>query len=191
MGYADVLVLDMNWIPVGFMGWENAVKLMWENRAKVVKEDEGGKVLHSPSFEMGMPRVIVVRNAWTRRRKQSVPCTRRNLLVRDNATCQYCERVVSTHEYTMDHVIPVCQGGKSDWKNLVVCCMKCNKSKAGRTPQQAGMRLLSNPYTPKPTDPRFNFKLHIKTLRPEWKDWEAFLYAEKNSWAYWNIELEK
>ena len=33
MGYTDVLVLDMNWIPVGFMGWENAVKLMWENRA--------------------------------------------------------------------------------------------------------------------------------------------------------------
>jgi 5-methylcytosine-specific restriction endonuclease McrA len=173
----------MNWIPVGFMGWQNAVKLWFEDRAKIVKEDEGGKVLHSPSFEMGMPRVIVVRNAWHRRKKQSVPCTRRNLLVRDNATCQYCGKVVHTSEYTIDHVIPLCQKGKSDWDNLAIACMPCNKEKAGRTPAQAGMTLLSKPYTPKPTDPRFNFKLHISKIRNEWKDYAPYLY--------WNVVLDK
>jgi 5-methylcytosine-specific restriction endonuclease McrA len=179
----DVLVLDMNWQPVGFCSWQNAVKLWFEDRAKVVKEDEGGKVLHSPSFEMGMPRVIVVRNAWTRRKRQSVPCTRRNLLVRDNATCQYCERVVSTHEYTMDHIVPICQGGKSDWKNLVVSCMPCNKHKGGRTPMQAGMTLIAMPGEPKANDPKYNFKLHIRKMRPEWKEWE--------SWLYWNAVIDK
>ena len=115
---------------------------------------------------MGMPRVIVVRNASTRRKKQTVPCTRRNLLVRDNATCQYCGHVVRTSEYTIDHITPVCQGGKSTWDNLAIACMPCNKEKGGRTPAQAGMALLSKPYTPKPTDPRFNFKLHVHKMRP-------------------------
>ena len=183
MSMTDCLVLDMNWEPVGFCSWQNAVKLWRKDRAKVIKEDEGGKVLHSPFFEMGMPRVIVVRNAWTRRKRQAVPCTRRNLLVRDNAECQYCGRVVSTHEYTQDHIIPQCQGGKSTWTNLVVCCMKCNKSKAGRTPQQAGMTLLSKPVEPKANDPKYNFKLHINKMRPEWKEWE--------SWLYWNAVIDK
>jgi hypothetical protein len=61
--------------------------------------------------------------------------------------------------------------------------MKCNKHKGGRTPEQAGMELLSTPKAPKAADPRFNFKLHIKTMRPEWKDWE--------SWLYWNAVLDK
>lgn len=180
---ADTLVLDMNWQPVGFCDWMNAVKLYWEGRAKVIKEDEAGRVLHSPSFEMGLPRVILVKNAWTRRKKLSVPCTRRNLLVRDNATCQYCGKVVHTSEYTIDHIIPQCQQGKSTWDNLATACMKCNKLKGGRTPAQAGMRLLNKPYTPKPTDPRFNFKLHVSKMRPEWKEWE--------SWLYWNAVIDK
>ena len=180
---ADTLVLDMNWQPVNFCSWQNAIKLIWEERAKVVKEDEAGRVLHSPSFVTGLPRVIVVRNAWVRRKKLSVPCTRRNLLVRNHASCQYCGKVIRTHEYTTDHVIPLCQGGMSDWENLAIACMRCNKSKGGRTPEQAGMELLQKPYTPKANDPRFNFKLHIRTMRPEWKDWE--------SWLYWNAVIDK
>ena len=179
----DCLVLDMHWQPVGFCSWGNAVKLWYEDRAKIIKEDEEGRVLHSQNFEMGMPRVIVVRNAWERRRKLAVPCTRRNLLVRDNASCQYCGKVIKTQEYTIDHVMPLCQGGKSVWDNLVIACMRCNKTKGGRTPEQAGMVLLSKPYTPKATDPRFNFKLHIKKMRPEWKEWE--------SWLYWNAVIDK
>ena len=179
---SDVLILDMNYTPVGFCSWQNAVKLWFEDRAKIVKDDEGGRVLHSPNFEMGMPRVICVRNAWVRRKKQAVPCTRRNLLVRDHASCQYCGKVIKTHEYTTDHVIPLCQKGKSDWENLVIACMRCNKSKGGRTPEQAGMELLQKPYTPKASDPRFNFKLHVSKIRNEWKDYEA--------WLYWNVKLE-
>ena len=179
----DCLVLDMNWQPVGFCSWQEAVRLWAKDRARIVKEDEAGRVLHSQSFEMGMPRVIRVRNAWVRRRRQSVPCTRRNLLVRDNASCQYCGKTIRTHEYTTDHVVPICQGGKTTWENTVTACMRCNKTKGGRTPEQAGMELLSRPKAPNAADPRFNFKLHIKAMRPEWKDWET--------WLYWNAVLDK
>jgi hypothetical protein len=75
--------------------------------------------------------------------------------------------------------------------NVVVACQKCNKAKAGMTPKQANMPLRTQPYVPKVDDPRFNFRLHIKHIRPEWVEWQNWLYAEKASYAYWNIELEK
>jgi 5-methylcytosine-specific restriction endonuclease McrA len=186
----DCLVLDSNWMPQSFCSWNTAIKLWYEGRATIIKEDEGGKVLRSPSLTMGIPRIIVVKNAWKKRRRTSVPCTRRNLLVRDHATCQYCGKVVTTQEFQVEHVVPRCQGGKTVWENVVVSCQPCNSRKDGRTPEQARMPLINRPYVPKVTDPRFNFKLHIKKLRPEWADYEQYLYAESHSFYYWNVELD-
>jgi len=179
----DVLVLDSNYRPIGFKSWQDAVKNVWEDRAIVIKEDESGKKLHSPSFEMGMPRVIRVRNAWVKRKKTAVPFSRRNIYIRDNGECQYCGKHLKTDEYTLDHVIPRSQGGVSSWANLVLSCVRCNKHKAGQTPQQAHMPLLNKPVVPKVDDPKYNFKLHIRTLRPEWKEWA--------DWLYWNIEIDE
>lgn len=191
MEMKDVLVLDSNWVPQSFCNWEDAVKLIYENRATVIKEDEAGRVLRSPSFEMGLPRVIVVKNLWKKRRRTFVPCTRRNLLVRDNATCQYCGVIVSTQEYTIDHVTPRCLGGTTVWNNIVCCCVSCNRKKAGLTLRQAKMKLLKEPTVPNATDPRFNFKLHIKKLRKEWEDWQEYLYSETAPYYYWNVALEE
>jgi 5-methylcytosine-specific restriction endonuclease McrA len=185
----DTLVLDMNYQPTGFTDWQNAVKLWWEDRATIVKEDES-RMLSSPSFEMGMPRVIQVKNAWRKKRRTSVPCSRRNLYMRDEGTCQYCGKHVTTQEYQLEHVIPRSKGGETVWLNVVLACERCNTAKADRTPAQAKMPLLRQPFVPKVDDPRYQFKLHIKQIRPEWKEWENYLYAEKASWAYWNIELE-
>jgi 5-methylcytosine-specific restriction endonuclease McrA len=179
----DTLILDRNWRPAGFCSWQNAVKLWYEGVAQVIKEDESGKVLRSKSFTMGMPRVIVVKNEWSRRRRDEVPLTRRNIATRDNSECQYCGRVLQTQEYTLDHVIPRSQGGLSTWDNLVLACVRCNKYKAGNTLAESGMKLLAVPKQPKRNDPKFNFKLHIHKLRPEWKEW--------SSWLYWNVALEK
>jgi 5-methylcytosine-specific restriction endonuclease McrA len=178
----DCLVLDSNWKPQSFCHWTNAIKLIWEGRAEVVKEDEAGRILRSPSLSMGMPRVIVVKNAWTRRKKQSVPFSRRNVAVRDNSRCQYCGKVLQTQQYTLDHVVPRCNGGVSSWTNLVLACVRCNKSKSGCTLAEAGMKLLKTPIEPKADDPKYNFKLHVTRMRPEWKEW--------TSWLYWNATLE-
>jgi len=190
---ADVLVLDMNYRPSGFTSVRRAMKNIYEKRADVIAVDHdstkvvrAGRVSADPdaarSFEMGMPRVIRVHNAWVRRKKQSVPMTRRNIYTRDEGECQYCGKELALNNYTLDHVKPRVQGGLSSWTNLVTACQRCNKRKAGQTPEQAGMRLLSKPLEPKVDDPKYNFKLHIKHLRPEWKEWA--------DWLYWNIELE-
>ena len=63
------------------------------------------------------------------------------VLARDDYRCRYCgRRAQSLH---VDHVMPVSQGGKSAFDNLVTACAQCNLKKAGRTPEQAGMQLLT------------------------------------------------
>ncbi len=187
---SDCLILDQNWIPQSFCNYKVAVKLWYEGRATIIKEDESGKTLSSPSLTIGMPRIIVVKNAWKKKKRVSVPCTRRNILTRDRATCQFCGVTLSTSDYTIDHVKPRCQGGITEWTNVVIACVRCNKRKAGQTPEQANMKLLSVPVAPKANDPRYNFKLRVKKLRPEWSDWQEYLYAEQASWYYYNVELD-
>jgi 5-methylcytosine-specific restriction endonuclease McrA len=179
---ADTLVLDTLRCPVAFVSWQRAVNLQWQDRAVVVTED-AKRVLRSPSFEMGMPRVIKLRNHISRKLRLRVPMTRRNIAIRDNSSCQYCSTVLETAEYTIDHVLPRARGGSSVWTNLVLACAHCNKRKSDRTLQEAGLALRQKPMEPNQFDPRFNFRLHIHGLRPEWSDYKAYLY--------WNVELEK
>ena len=60
---------------------------------------------------------------------------------RDHYTCQYCGVQPGGEELTIDHVVPRSQGGTSTWENCVLACVTCNKRKADRTPQQAGLKL--------------------------------------------------
>jgi len=86
--------------------------------------------------------------------------TRKNLLLRDNFTCQYCNKRVSTSTFTIDHVFPKSRGGDGSWENFVVSCFKCNVAKRDRTPKEAGMVLHTVPKKPKwyPLTTRFAFK---------------------------------
>ena len=57
--------------------------------------------------------------------------------------------VFPTSELTFDHVVPVAQGGRKDWENIVTCCVSCNRRKGGRTPAEAGMHLVKTPAAPR------------------------------------------
>ena len=57
-----------------------------------------------------------------------------NIYARDDHRCQYCGEGFPTSELTFDHVVPVAQGGRKDWENIVSCCVTCNRRKGGRTP---------------------------------------------------------
>jgi len=45
---------------------------------------------------------------------------------RDLNLCHYCGKKGDT----VDHIIPVCKGGKFTEENLVCCCSKCNSDKS-------------------------------------------------------------
>lgn len=70
------------------------------------------------------------------------------MLVRDRHRCAYCGRRATT----VDHVVPRAQGGRDSWLNTVASCAEDNHRKADRTPEQAGMPLLREPFEPTPAD---------------------------------------
>ncbi len=81
--------------------------------------------------------------------RRSLHPNRRNLLLRDQHTCQYCGCTALPRELTIDHVVPLSAGGSSTWENLVVACKRCNGKKASQLVEQAGMKLLRKPREPR------------------------------------------
>lgn len=43
--------------------------------------------------------------------------------------CHYCRRKFNPDELTMDHIIPLSRGGRSERINLVPACKECNNKK--------------------------------------------------------------
>jgi len=79
---------------------------------------------------------------------QIPPLDNRELFTRDRHLCAYCGDSLPGQRLTRDHVVPVSQGGRDIWMNVVTACRPCNQRKSGRTPEQAGMELLYAPYVP-------------------------------------------
>jgi 5-methylcytosine-specific restriction endonuclease McrA len=94
--------------------------------------------------------------------------TRIEVLRRDEYTCQYCGR--QTRELTLDHVIPRHQGGRHVWENVVSACILCNNRKAGRTPKEAGMKLIRQPFIPRIS----GYFVPLDYLRRH-SEWQKFL----------------
>lgn len=65
---------------------------------------------------------------------ESWKLVRSRIFKRDDYCCRYCgARGVKLE---CDHVVPICQGGDHSDENLVAACFTCNRSKAGKTPEQ-------------------------------------------------------
>ena len=73
-------------------------------------------------------------------RNKVADVVRQRVFERDAYRCRYCG---DYHSLSVDHVIPVSLGGSNDISNLVTCCMWCNSRKGAKTPDQAGMVLLT------------------------------------------------
>lgn len=54
-------------------------------------------------------------------------------------TCYHCEQKFKASELTMDHLIPIARGGKSDKKNCVPSCKDCNTKKGYKTRAEMAM----------------------------------------------------
>lgn len=179
----DTLVLSASYEPVQRISWQRAVTLMFSGKVEVVEEYED-RTVRSVTFEIRMPSVVrFLRRLRFRHRKPRF--TRDNLLSRDGHRCQYCARGVSRAEATYDHVLPRAQGGRTTWENVVIACVRCNQKKGGRTPEQAGMKLLSVPKRPHHLpDPIRVTLAYQKGMPPSWRAWLLDL-------TYWHGELER
>lgn len=163
----ETLVLDFNYQPSGKLSWERAVTQWYKGRVEIL-ESYADREVKSVSFSMKMP--AVVRELTRYRRKNAVKFSPENVYIRDRGRCQYCNQVIARQKATYDHVLPRSQGGKTKWDNIVISCLTCNQKKRNRTPEQAGMKLLTDPVHPTslPNVSRLKF-IWRKGMPDEWK----------------------
>ena len=169
----QTLVLDTNYQPLGITTWERAITLFYQDKVEIVQE-YADKWIHSVSFAMKMPSVVRFLKKVVKKVRK-VKFSRENIFTRDKGKCQYCNNLIEREDFTLDHVFPKSMGGKTSWENIVVCCVSCNRKKANKTPEQAGMVLKI-----KPTKPKSLFQM----LR-----WENYMPQDWMSFMYWNGEL--
>jgi len=137
-----VLVLNASYEPINICGARRALVLVLKGGASA--EEESAHAVHSARSSLRLPSVIRLLE-YRRIPHQTRALSRKNILMRDRYTCQYCHRVLPSGELTLDHVIPRSRAGESAWENLVACCHRCNNKKGSRTPEEAGMKLLRQP----------------------------------------------
>jgi len=106
-------------------------------------------VLRSQHLVLPLPLVIRLRIYVRIPHRFQLGVSRRNVLLRDLFTCQYCGRELPASELTLDHVVPRCRGGATTWENVVTACAPCNRRKGDRLPEEAKMALMSKPARPR------------------------------------------
>ena len=169
---APVLVLNQNYQPLNICDIRRAVKLVGKGKAESVQDT--GEYVHTVTDIFERPdviRLVYMVKRPLQRRKMS----RNEIFTRDNQTCQYCG--TRERDMTIDHIRPRCKGGEYTWMNVVTACKNCNHRKAGRTPQEAGMRLRNKPYEPRPNPYSF---LKPESLKNTWLKFVPWLLPESN-----------
>jgi 5-methylcytosine-specific restriction endonuclease McrA len=163
--HEPVLVLNANFEPINVCTTRRAIGLLLGGKASMVLNGRGEIKTISHVF----PKPSIIRlDIMVKRPRQRVRLTKREILRRDNYTCQYCGQ--SPAYLTVDHIIPRRLGGKHSWENLVAACPACNHRKGGRTIEQAQMHLLRQPVEP-PASAAYLFARHLAHNH----DWEPFI----------------
>lgn len=181
---SETLVLDHTYMPVARVPWQRAITLLFQNKV-VVEDVYEDRDIRAATVVIKMPAVIRFLHQLRRKKKQ-VKFSRLNVYVRDKGRCQYCGHKIPLEISTYDHVVPRARGGQTTWDNVVIACEADNARKAARTPDEAGMRLLSKPVRPSWL-PEYRFRLAWDEGMPS--SWRAWLQA-KTDVSYWNTELE-
>jgi len=200
---SSVLVLNRHYLAIHVVNVKRAFGLLVRQMAEVIHIEDGQYAnydfqtwreiselkaefkephedwIRSVNFEIQVPRILRLLR-YDRLPKQRVRLNRRNIFARDQNRCQYCGKRFPTSELSLDHVLPICRGGGASWENLVCACVRCNVRKGGRTPQEAGLKLVKQPVRPKRSP-----MLSIKLGNPKYASWKSFLDA-----AYWSVDLK-
>ena len=201
---AKVLVLNRYFSAIRIIDARRAFVLLAKEIAEVVAVEDGSYVSYAfhtwtelsefrKEFEekehdwvrtarisIAVPKIVRVLG-YDRLPREQVKLNRRNIYARDGNRCQYCGKTFPTRELTLDHVKPRVQGGGNSWTNLVCACVKCNARKGGRTPEQAGVKLIRPAVKPKR-----NPAISLRLGSPKYESWKAFLDE-----AYWTVELSE
>lgn len=183
-----VLVLNRNWQAIGVKtpvdtfgmlvtdaatalhieGDDIMSPLKWSDWIKLPIK-EGDLIVNTPNMQIKVPKIIVLCK-FDKVPKKRPRLSSKTLWVRDKGICAYTGKKLTPKEGNIDHIIPRSKGGQTSWTNCVLAHKDINSKKADKTPEEAGLKLLVTPTTPKemPVTYYIRNKYNIK-------EWEIFL----------------
>jgi 5-methylcytosine-specific restriction endonuclease McrA len=186
-----VLVLNKNWQAINISTTADALSMMYSNTATGLdirgKDDmvpltwkqwvdlscsEDDHFVKTIQGNVKIPKIIILCR-YDKVPKKRPKITRKGIWIRDQGICQYTGKKINPNEGNIDHVIPKSRGGATDWTNCVLAHKKVNAKKADRTPEEAGLKLIRQPYVPKELPVSFYL-----TNKYNIQEWELFLNSK-------------
>ena len=137
--------------PISYISWQRAAHMLIQGSAMNLDGSPIVFTAHSQYITLDINRVIYQTSGFFRFVRPvnlDDAVGRRNIFLRDGHKCGYCGKKGTT----IDHILPKSRGGKNTWENLVTACQSCNNRKRDRTPEEAGMTLLTTPGVYDPLD---------------------------------------
>ena len=146
---ASCLLLNATWEPLVLLPVRRGIQLVLADRAHAV--EVRGSVFRSEFMSIEVP-IVAALNEYVRIPESmcTPAASRSNVLVRDDNRCGYC----GDKAQTIDHIVPTSRGGAArDWRNVIAACHRCNVTvKQDRTPEEAGLSLVRQPFVPTRSD---------------------------------------
>lgn len=176
------LVLNPDYSPVAIVPSLSTIPAE-EAIVRVIKENADciltfkRKILTPSHDDWFWPSVIVNKEFY--KRYTDVRLRHISLFYRDHGMCQYCEKKLTEHEITCDHVVPRTAGGKHEWTNVVASCKRCNGEKDDNMPVGKWKPKIK-PYTPTfydILDKRRKFPILVDDA-----EWEQFIGGKTGNW---------
>ena len=163
-----VLVLNQSYEPIMVIGARRAIILILSEKVDALENYR--ELIHSVYLTLPLPSVIKLKQ-YARIRRKDIVLSRKNILKRDNHTCQYCG--IRSVPMTIDHIIPRQRGGEDSWYNLVAVCVACNTRKGNRRPREVQMKLVKR--ARKPT-----MILHLQKFVKQFQGtWRPYLFMQE------------
>ena len=164
-----VLLLNSSYEPMMVVSGKKAILMIISNKVDTIEKTN--HYICSSVLKLSFPSVIKLRS-FIYINFKNIPLTRKNIIKRDNCTCQYCGKI--TKSITIDHIIPKDKNGKDLWSNLVSACNNCNSKKSNKYLSDTNMKLLREPVKP-------TYIYHLqKYLNKENNSWKPYLFMENN-----------
>jgi len=160
----QALKLDASFKPIGIIPSIDALVSSLVGKTRILETYD--RNISSATRSFALPSVVVIDRVA--RSRKFFPCNRKFVFIRDDSTCQYCQKKLVKADATLDHVIPRSRGGKLNWTNVVLACKNCNQRKGSRTPEEAGMKLTSKP---KPLD----YHQYLLATSIDFEAWKDYL----------------
>lgn len=179
------LVLNADYTPLKIISWKQALIIEFRHKNNKLSSIEiieyHEQTINGVNKAHHIPSIIRI-SKYMNLNKRIVGFSRKNLFIRDKNTCQYCGTIFINSQLTYDHIIPKSRfkpntKHSTNWQNIVTSCRSCNAKKGNKTPKEAGMNLLCEPYIPRYDMKYLSLASELITIqnKPEYQTWKPFI----------------